>query len=341
MICPRCGTQLPDDKNFCTECGAPISHTVNRDTARDDAYPGYEPGYGPQGYEQMTPPKRKKTNVGLIIGIAVPVFLVVVVIILAVIINSIRKEASKQMDEFNRAYDQFEESGMPKVPDVSDEIDIDSLNEAVKNIENLQLDTDINLDSKTSADSVSGDETDNASGGSSGETGGNFTKYSFADVTVAGNDITIVPNGGMNGSTVLYGGKDLDGFLDYVDDKVLEEGRTINRQALYDMLACMLVDKDLSSDIETIEKNLMMALAVTNNFFKTDLKIKECELDANNAAEYHYKVNLYDKDDNWVINYGEHTLFMNDGKTEYVSEMFKDEYLATWFFAIEDYYGIK
>jgi hypothetical protein len=32
---------------------------------------------------------------------------------------------------------------------------------------------------------------------------------------------------------------------------------------------------------------------------------------------------------------------MNDGATEYVSEMFKDEYLAVWLMAIEDYYGIR
>jgi hypothetical protein len=31
---------------------------------------------------------------------------------------------------------------------------------------------------------------------------------------------------------------------------------------------------------------------------------------------------------------------MNDGKTEYVSGMFKDEYLAVWMVAIEDYYGL-
>ena len=32
---------------------------------------------------------------------------------------------------------------------------------------------------------------------------------------------------------------------------------------------------------------------------------------------------------------------MNDGKTEYVSDLFKDEYLAVWLMAIEEYYGIK
>jgi hypothetical protein len=52
-------------------------------------------------------------------------------------------------------------------------------------------------------------------------------------------------------------------------------------------------------------------------------------------------VTAYDKDDTWVVNYRDRTMYMNDGKTEYVSQMFKNEYLAVWMVAIEDYYGLK
>ena len=84
-----------------------------------------------------------------------------------------------------------------------------------------------------------------------------------------------------------------------------------------------------------------MSLAMANNFHDMDVKINDCYLDANNAAEYRYHVTAYDKDDTWVINYRDRTMYMNDGKTEYVSQMFKDEYLAVWMVAIEDYYGLK
>ena len=155
--------------------------------------------------------------------------------------------------------------------------------------------------------------------------------YSYADVYRDGNSLTVIPNGGLNGFTVLYSDKDLDGLLDYVDSTVLEEGRTINRDMFYKLLSTMLVDKDLaSSDNDYIEKNMIMALAMANNFHDTPVDIKECHLDANNAADYVYKVNVYGKDDTWIVNYANRTVFWNDGATEYSSDMFKDEYLAYW-----------
>jgi hypothetical protein len=253
--------------------------------------------------------------------------------------------------------------------DTNTDIDIEALNKSVDSIKNLEFDT--NVGTGTASDSTgydtgvgasTGDQTgyDTGIGASTGNDTGNDsgndtandkaqaaeptgkkTVYSFTDVYVDGNDITIIPNGGMNSKTVLYGGKDLEGFLDYVDSDVLEKGRKINRDFFYDMLAVMMVDKDLSSDEQSIENNLIMSLAMANNFHDMDVKINDCYLDANNAAEYRYHVTAYDKDDTWVINYRDRTMYMNDGKTEYVSEMFKNEYLAVWMVAIEDYYGLK
>ena len=243
--------------------------------------------------------------------------------------------------------------------DTNADIDIEALNKSVDSIKNLTFDT--NVGTGTASDSTgydtgvgasTGDQTGNDTGNDSendtdndkaqaAEPSGKKTVYSFTDAYVDGNDITIIPNGGMNSKTVLYGGKDLEGFLDYVDSDVLEKGRKINRDFFYDMLAVMMVDKDLSSDEQSIENNLIMSLAMANNFHDMDVKINDCYLDANNAAEYRYHVTAYDKDDTWVINYRDRTMYMNDGKTEYVSEMFKNEYLAVWMVAIEDYYGLK
>lgn len=243
--------------------------------------------------------------------------------------------------------------------DTNADIDIEALNKSVDSIKNLEFDT--NVGTGTASDSTGydtgvGASTDDQTGNDTGndsendtdndkaqaaEPSGKKTVYSFTDAYVDGNDITIIPNGGMNSKTVLYGGKDLEGFLDYVDSDVLEKGRKINRDFFYDMLAVMMVDKDLSSDEQSIENNLIMSLAMANNFHDMDVKINDCYLDANNAAEYRYHVTAYDKDDTWVINYRDRTMYMNDGKTEYVSEMFKNEYLAVWMVAIEDYYGLE
>ncbi len=217
--------------------------------------------------------------------------------------------------------------------DTDVDIDLDSLNESIEAINDLTFDTDVNTGSDT-------EQADPASEDSAPETAGDKTVYSFTDVYRDGYDLTVIPNGGLNASTVLYGGKDLKGFLDYIDSDVLEKGRTINRDFFYDMLAVMMVDKDLSSDTESIGNNLIMSLAMANNFHDMDVKINDCYLDANNAADYHYHVTAFGKDDTWLVNYRDRTVYFNDGKTEYVSEMFKDEYLAVWMVAINEYYGI-
>ena len=220
--------------------------------------------------------------------------------------------------------------------DTNADIDLDALNESVESIKNLQFDTGAGADQE-------GKDTANDTGNDSSqadEPSGEKTVYSFTDVYADGNDLTVIPNGGLNPQTVLYGGKDLKGFLDYIDSVVLEKGRNINRDFFYDMLAVMLVDKDLSSDEDSIEKNLIMSLAMANHFHDTDVKINDCYLNAANAAEYRYHVTAYGKDDTWVVNYRDRTMYMNDGKTEYRSEMFEDENLAVWMVAIEDYYGL-
>ena len=228
--------------------------------------------------------------------------------------------------------------------DINTDIDLDSLNKSIDAINDLKF--DIGAGKSESNDTVSNDtendtgNTGDSSGSTNDEPSGKKTVYSFTDVYADGNDLTIIPNGGMNPSTVLHGGKDLKGFLDYIDSDVLEKGRTINRDFFYDMLAVMMVDKDLSSDEDSIEKNLIMSLAMANNFHDTDVTINDCYLNAANAAEYRYHVTAYGKDDTWVVNYRDRTMYMNDGKTEYVSGMFKDEYLAVWMVAIEDYYGL-
>ena len=223
--------------------------------------------------------------------------------------------------------------------DINADIDLDSLNKSIDAINDLKFDTNINTNSPDKDTEIDTEQTDDVSNSSATTPAGEKTVYSYTDVYADGNDLTVIPNGGLNGSSVLYAGKDLKGFLDYIDSVVLEKGRTINRDFFYDMLAVMLVDKDLS-DPDTIEKDLVMSLAMANNFHDTDVKINDCYLDANNAAEYVYHLTIYGKDDTWLVNYRDRTVYMNNGKTEYVSEMFKDEYLAVWMVAIENYYGL-
>ena len=247
---------------------------------------------------------------------------------------------------------ELDESEMPTVEDINSDIDVSGLQDAADSIKDLDLTKDIGNDSaqagseeatqtsdKLETDETS--ETNKVSNETSNEPEGEKTEYSFTDVTKTSDGLYMVANGGMNGSTVLFKDKDLTGFLDYIDSTVLEEGRTINRDMFYDILAFMLVDDKLSADESIREKHVMMALAVANNFHDVDVKIKSCVINADNAADYHYNLTAYGAEDTWLVNYQDCKFYMHDGATEYVTDMFKDEYLAVWLMAIEDYYGVK
>ncbi len=227
----------------------------------------------------------------------------------------------------------YELTDMPTVStDETADINLDALNEAADSIKNLDLGPGTPSDTDVTAGEPAEKEENTE------EPAGDLTKYSYTDVGRSGNDITVTPNGGLNESTVLYGGKDLKGFLDYVDDNVLEKGRTINREMFYGVLSTMLVDKDLTSGFDQIEKNMIMALTVANDFHDIDVKIKDCKLDANNASEYHFDVSAQGRDDTWIVDFGKRTFYMNNGSTEYSSDMFKDQTLAVWMVAVEEYY---
>lgn len=275
---------------------------------------------------QEKPPKKK--NTAIIVICAVLAALVILVVVVILIFRATMKAYKAGSEKIVESY----VNDLDLDVDIPKDVDLDELNKAIDDINNLDLtgDLDVNVN-KTDEET-----TDTAK--EEGTPEGDLTKYGYADVYIKGTDITIVPNGGLNGKTVLYNGKDLDGFLDYIDNVVLEPGRTINRDFFYGILTSMLVDKSLVSEYDEIQKDVTMALMMANNFHDIDVTVKDCYLDGNKASEYHYHVKAFGKDDEWVVDYGKQTVFFNGGKTEYHSDMFKSEYLATWMVAIDEYY---
>lgn len=165
--------------------------------------------------------------------------------------------------------------------------------------------------------------------------------YEFVDVKYGTNSTTVIPNGKLNGSTALFFGKDVKGLCDYVDNEVLEKGRTINRDMLYDLLSVFFVDPEFYSDEEfdDMEMNLVYALATANNFHDMKVKINSAEFDNSKQSEYKFHVTAEGKEDIWIIDLKKHTVFFNDGATEYTSDMYDQNNLAVWMTAVEQYFG--
>ena len=357
MICSNCGNEIADGVKFCPNCGNPVTGDVVQpapmpapepirqqssdsyvqppqpEQQSSDSYVQPPQGYqAPQGYvqppqgqgyqqQQYTPydQPQKKSKAWIIILVVVLAIVALLVIAGIAIKRAADRAVQDLNDQINTELDDIDLDDL--------DIDLDALNSEIEEMTNNELDQlDLDPDSIPDSDTTSSD---------SGES------YDYVDVTYSGNTVKIAPNGNLDGSTVLYGGKDLEGLCDYIDDYVLEEGRYINRDMLYDLIAIDVVDDSLWTDFEDIELNMIMACALANNFHNLDVRVTDCVIDSANPTDYKYDVVAEGRDDTWIINYKDKTVYFNNGATEYSSDMFKDEYLAVWMTGIEEYYGIE
>lgn len=337
MICPKCGAEVAEGVKFCGNCGNPmdVDTGASQIPQQIPGQPTYaqppqqaayaQPPQSGQPYAYTQPPQ-KKSKTWLIILIIVLAIVLIIVGAIAWFVHSVRKATSSYLEDIENSYESLEDL----------DIDIEGLDDAIESMESLDF-----SDSLDSSESDFDLDTDTDAGSFDESSDVQSIAYSYVDVTIDGNDATIVPNGRLNGSTVFYGGKDLEGLLDYIDGEVLQTGRYINRDFFYDLLSTMLVDESAYSEFEDIESNMIMCLAMADNFYNIDVRVESCDLALDNAAEYNYNVKAEGRDDTWIINYGERTIYFNNGSTEYSSDMFKDEYLALWMMAVDDYYGYQ
>lgn len=90
MFCSQCGTNLPDDAQFCAACGARVSDMVESGTVRE--------GVAAESPSSSPAPSGKRKKTGLIIGIvAVVVVALVGVGVYAFLSNKAYEEAHKEI----------------------------------------------------------------------------------------------------------------------------------------------------------------------------------------------------------------------------------------------------
>ena len=165
--------------------------------------------------------------------------------------------------------------------------------------------------------------------------------YAFVNVKFDGDKLIVVPNGTVNDSTLIYEDKTLGGLCDYIDSTVLEEGRTINRDFLYDLISVEVIDPQLYQDYDSFSRTLCMSLSIANEFSTIDVDLKDMILDTTNQAKQTFEVTAEGKDTSWILDGHEYKFYLNDGSTEYTSSMFDPETLAVWSVVLDQYFEVE
>jgi len=237
------------------------------------------------------------------------------------------------MDEAGDKLQEVEDSlSDASLPDVSAEVE-ESLPEAAEEIieeseSEASASDDAESEANASDDAASGSEDYDAS-------------YAFANAKFDGDKIIVVPNGEVNDSTFIYEDKTLGGLCDYIDSTVLEEGRTINRDFLYDLISVEVIDPQLYQDYDSFSRTLYMSLSIANEFSTIDVDLKDMILDTTDQAKQVFEVNAEGKDTTWILDGHEYKFYLNDGSTEYTSSMFDSETLAVWSVVLDQYFEVE
>ena len=237
------------------------------------------------------------------------------------------------MDEAGDKLQEVEDSlSDASLPDVSAEVE-ESLPEAAEEIieeseSEASASDDAESEANASDDAASGSEDYDAS-------------YAFANAKFDGDKIIVVPNGEVNDSTFIYEDKTLGGLCDYIDSTVLEEGRTINRDFLYDLISVEVIDPQLYQDYDSFSRTLYMSLSIANEFSTIDVDLKDMILDTTNQAKQTFEVTAEGKDTSWILDGHEYKFYLNDGSTEYTSSMFDPETLAVWSVVLDQYFEVE
>lgn len=162
--------------------------------------------------------------------------------------------------------------------------------------------------------------------------------YAFVSVKYDGNKTIIVPNGTVGDDTVLYNDKNLGGLCDYIDSKVLEDGRTINRKFLYGLVSVQIVDPQLMQSYDQFNRAMIYCLTIANEFYANDVTLVDLVLDAAENTKQSFDVLFDGKANTWILDGHENKFYLNDGATEYISTMFDAETMAVWSLVLDQYF---
>ena len=215
----------------------------------------------------------------------------------------------------------------------------DSLSDASAEVEESLPEAAEEIIEESEADASASEET--ASDDAVSDSEDYDAAYAFVNVKFDGDKLIVVPNGTVNDSTLIYEDKTLGGLCDYIDSNVLEEGRTINRDFLYDLISVEVIDPSLYPDYDSFSRVMYMSLTIANEFSTINVDLKDMILDTTDQAKQVFEVNAEGKDTTWILDGHEYKFYLNDGNTEYTSSMFDAETLAVWSVVLDQYFEVE
>ena len=170
----------------------------------------------------------------------------------------------------------------------------DSLSDACAKVEETLPGAAEEIIEDSASDASASDET--ASDNTASDIEEYDAAYAYANVKFDGDKLLVVPNGTVSDSTVLYNDKMLGGLCDYIDSEVLEDGRTINREFLYDLISVEVIDPQLYPDYDSFSRVMYMCLTMANEFNSIDVRVKDLVLDPNENTKQVFEVTAEGKD---------------------------------------------
>ncbi len=172
----------------------------------------------------------------------------------------------------------------------------------------------------------------------------NYTDYAYAKVYDMDTNVLISPNDTVSDDTVIWNGKTLGGFCDFVDSQVLSEGTTVDRELLYKLVSIHVIDPAIVADDHIFEILMKYCVVVGNEFGHSGAAIKNASFSKDKPNTYNYEVEVDGKTSTWIIDYDSKKVLLNNGNTEYTSAgeygMFADKTMTAWTYIIDQYFGI-
>ena len=330
MFCTNCGNEIKPGQLYCTGCGtkivAPVqnnqSYQNNVQFQNNQSYQTYQDGQNYQSYRSNQPyqnyqpyvnnKKKKKPLLALAIVLAVVFF-----------VGVMGLSAKVALDFYHNLNETV----------IADNSGNDS---SVNDISGGPENTPDDVNTSDDTGSIQADPDNLFADYQSLQ----YKNYSFANVAYGEKALYVVPSGLVNDNTVLRNGKTAGEFADFVDKDVLEEGRTINRKLLYDLISVYLVDPSLSEDDGTFEKAMIYLTTFANQFNNMDVNVEAMSVPFTEQNRYRFKIKTYGNDDIWIADPTNNLFYFNNGNTEYHSSMYDETTLALWLTAVDVFFGI-